>query len=354
MRQVELQSGKNEGMSRRFILSSSPHIQDTDSVTKIMYGVVLALVPAGVGAVLTFGFHALWLIGVSVVSAVLTEVGFQILQKRPVEIADGSAVVTGILLAYNVPPEVPWWIVVLGSAVSIGIGKMVFGGLGFNPMNPALIGRAFLTASWPAHMLVFRIPPRLGTLSGIDAITDATPLSVFKHCREIISHASSFSTDQVSEATEAIFQLYGSHGVLFFGRIGGCLGETSAFLLLIGAVYLMYKRIIGWKIPFSFIGTVALLAWIFGGTEGFFTGDILFHLLSGGLILGAFFMATDMVTSPITFWGRILFGAGCGVLTMIIRLWGGYPEGVCYSILLMNLFTPLLDKFTVPKKFGGP
>ena len=340
-------------MSRRFILSPSPHIRDIDSVPKIMYSVVLALVPAGVGAVYFFGLHVLWLIGVAVFTAVLTEFLFQIFLRQPVQVADGSAVVTGILLAYNLPPEVPWWIVALGSAVSIGIGKMAFGGLGFNPMNPALLGRAFLMTSWPTHMTAFRIPPQLGTLSGIDAITDATPLNVFKHCREIIAHASSYSTDQVSEASDAISQLYGSHGTLFFGRIGGSLGETSAFLLLIGAVYLMYKRIIGWKIPFSFIGTVALLSWIFGGTGGLFTGDVLFHVLSGGLILGAFYMATDMVTSPITFWGRILFGTGCGVFTVIIRLWGGYPEGVCYSILLMNLFTPLLDRFTVPKKFGG-
>jgi electron transport complex protein RnfD len=202
-------------------------------------------------------------------------------------------------------------------------------------------------------MTVFNTVPRMGTLSGIDAVTNATPLNVFKYARDILTHLSEYSAEEVTEATQAISQLYESHGALFFGRVGGCIGETSALLLLIGAVFLMYKRIIGWKIPTAYVGTVALLSWILGGTNGLFSGDALFHILSGGLILGAFYMATDMITSPITFKGRLLFGVGCGILTVVIRLWGGYPEGVSYSILLMNLTVPLIDKYTKPKVFGG-
>ena len=176
---------------------------------------------------------------------------------------------------------------------------------------------------------------------------------MFKGAREILTHSANFSAEQVTEATQAVNQLYNATGNLLWGRVGGCIGETSAILLLIGAVYLMYRRIIGWKIPFAYVGTVALLTWAFGGANGLFSGNPMFHILSGGLILGAFFMATDMTTSPVTFKGRIYFGIGCGVLTVVIRLWGGYPEGVSYSILLMNLATPLLDRYTQPKVFGG-
>jgi electron transport complex protein RnfD len=207
--------------------------------------------------------------------------------------------------------------------------------------------------SWPAHMTVFRIAPTGGTISGIDAVTSGTPLNLFSYARDIIANSTAHSAEQVTEATQIVSQLNSSHPDLFFGRIGGCLGETSALLLLIGAVFLMYKRIIGWKIPFSYVMTVGLFTWVFGGTEGLFTGNPLFHILSGGLILGAFYMATDMVTSPVTFKGRLLFGTGCGLITVIIRLWGGYPEGVSYSILLMNLTTPLIDRYTRPKIFGG-
>lgn len=340
-------------MEQKFFISSSPHIKDTDSIPKIMYSVVASLVPAGIGAVYFFGFHALWVILISTASALLTELFCQSVMKRPRTIFDGSAIVTGVLLAYNLPAEVPLWLPAVGAFVGIVVGKQIFGGLGYNPMNPALVGRAFLTASWPVYMTIFRTVPRNSTLSGIHAITNATPLNVFKHSREILTHISEYTTEQqVTKATQAISQLYSSHDNLFFGRVGGCLGETSVFLLLIGAVFLMYKRIIGWKIPFSYLGTVAILTWVFSGTSGLFTGNPLFHLLSGGLVLGAFFMATDMVTSPITFKGRLLFGTGCGILTVVIRLWGGYPEGVSYSILLMNLTTPLLDRYTKPKIFG--
>jgi len=318
-----------------------------------MYTVIASLIPAGAAACYFFGFRVLLVIAISIAAAVLTEWAAQLILKRPVRIADGSAILTGVLLAYNLPPEAPLWLPAAGAFFGIAIGKMAFGGLGYNPMNPALIGRAFLMASWPVHMTIFQTVPKGGTLSGIDVITGATPLNVFKASREILTNSSAYGVDKLTEATQALSQLYSSYAELFFGRVGGCIGEISAVALLIGAVFLMYRRVIGGKIPFSYIGTVALFSWVFGGTDGLFTGDPLFHILSGGLILGAFFMATDMVTSPITTKGRLIFGIGCGILTVIIRLWGGYPEGVSYAILLMNLTVPLLDRYTKPKTFGG-
>ncbi|NOZ61524.1 MAG: RnfABCDGE type electron transport complex subunit D [Calditrichaeota bacterium] len=358
-------------MENRLLVSASPHIAHKDSVQKIMFGVVIALLPAAIGGVYFFGAQAAWTIVLAILSAMITEALIEKLTKKPITIADGSAIVTGILLAFNVPPEVPWWIPVIGSAFAIAIGKIPFGGLGYNPMNPALLGRAFLLASWPSHMTIFKVAPRGGSLSGInphaivnyglDAITSATPLNVFKTQRGILSEWRDVLKSGIENpvlqakanlANNAISQLSDSYANLFWGKVGGCIGETSVFLLLIGALYLIYKRYIGLRIPLTYIGTVALLTWIFAGTEGFFSGDPLFQVLSGGLILGAFFMATDMVTSPVTPKGRVWFGFGCGVITVIIRLVGGYPEGVSYSILLMNLTVPLLDRYTKPKTFG--
>jgi Na+-translocating ferredoxin:NAD+ oxidoreductase subunit D len=341
-------------MEKELYVSSSPHIFVKDSISKIMYTVSITLIPAAIGAVYFFGLRALWIMTIGICTAILTEAGLQLLMKRPVTANDGSALLTGLLLSFNVSAQVPLWMPAVGSFFAIAIGKVAFGGLGFNPMNPALLGRAFLLASWPTHMAVFdKSVPRGGTVSGIDAVTGATPLNIFKQSREILAHASDFPIAKYTQAHDAINQLYDSVDKLFIGRIGGCIGETSALLLLIGATYLLYKRYIGWKIPSSYIGTVALLSWIFGGTEGLFSGDVAFHVFSGGLILGAFYMATDYVTTPVTFKGRILFGIGCGVITVMIRLIGGYPEGVSYSILLMNLVTPALDKWTRPKVFGG-
>jgi len=196
-------------------------------------------------------------------------------------------------------------------------------------------------------------PPAGGTVSGIDAVTSATPLNVLKQAREVLANAPAYPVEKVNEAHEAVGQLYDSIDKIFLGQIGGCIGETSSLLLILGGLFLLYKRYIGWEIPVSYIGSVALLAWIFGGTEGAFTGNILFHIFAGGLMLGAFYMATDMVTSPITSKGRLVFGLGCGVITMVIRLIGGYPEGVSYSILLMNLLVPVIDRSIRPKVFGG-
>jgi len=341
-------------MEKKFYVSGSPHIQTADSIPRIMYTVILTLVPAGIGAVYFFGLRALLIVIVAMISAVVTEAVAQAMMKRPLRISDGSALLTGLLVGYNVPVSVPLWMPAVGSLFAIAVGKMVFGGLGYNPMNPALLGRSFLLASWPTHMTIFRSAiPRGGTISGIDIMTEATPLNILKNSQVILKNPNDYTAEQLAQASDAIGKLYDSIDTLFIGRIGGCLGETSVVLLLIGASYLMYKRYIGWKIPFTYIGTVALLSWIFGGTAGLFSGNPLFHVLSGGLILGAFYMATDMVTTPITFKGRILFGIGCGVITVVIRQIGGYPEGVSYSILLMNLVTPLLDRWTRPKVFGG-
>jgi electron transport complex protein RnfD len=332
-------------------VSVSPHLRDGVTVPKIMRSVVLALSPALLGAVYFFGIRALWLVLVGVISAVLTEAICQKIRGRPITVWDGSAVVTGMLLVYCLPPGVPFWMPAVGSAFAIAVGKQVFGGLGHNPFNPALLGRAFLLASWPLHMTTDWRAPAMGSLSGIDAVTNATPLAVLKEAHKILGDPVS-TTEQMVRAREAIAQLSSSYGDLFFGNVGGSLGETSVILLLIGGLYLLFKRFIGWKIPLMFIGTVMLLTGAFGGADGLFSGDGLFHLLSGGLILGAFFMATDMVTTPVTFRGRLVFGAGCGVITSVIRLVGGYPEGVCYSILLMNAFTPLIDRWTKPKRLG--
>ncbi|RKY87163.1 electron transporter RnfD [candidate division KSB1 bacterium] len=339
-------------MEAHFYVSSSPHIRDRESIRKIMFSVVVALIPALVGAVYFFGARALWITVVSVLTAIITEGLIQKLRKVPVTISDGSAVVTGILLAYNLPAGCPYWLPVIGSFFAIAIGKQAFGGLGYNPMNPALLGRAFLLASWPVRMTSEWVAPRGGTLSGITTWTGATPLNLLKQARKVIHHKELYTDNKIQESFRILSDISSSYSALFWGKVGGCLGETSVILLLIGALYLLYKRYIGLEIPVTYIGVVALLAWAFNGTKGLFTGDPLFHILSGGLILGAFFMATDMVTTPVTVKGKLIFGAGCGVLTVFIRQFGGYPEGVSYSILLMNLTTPIIDRYVKPKIFG--
>jgi electron transport complex protein RnfD len=339
-------------MDLRLTVSPSPHIRDGLDIRAVMYAVIVALIPASAGAVYFFGLRALIVIVLAAISAVVTEAACQKAMKRKVTIADGSALLTGVLLAFNVPPGVPYWLPVVGSAFAIGIAKIPFGGLGYNPLNPALAGRAFLMASWPVYMTTTWLAPSRGSLSGISAITTATPLGVFKYARGILDNPAS-GVDEVSRATSYLGDLYSTSSLknLFFGNVGGCVGETSALLLLAGAAYLMIRRIITWRIPVSYIATTALLTWILGD-KGAFSGNPLFQILSGGLILGAFFMATDMVTSPITPKGQLLFGVGCGLLTSIIRLKGGYPEGVSYSILIMNITVPLIDRYTRPRKLG--
>ena len=335
-------------MARLFTVSATPHVRDKTTIQIIMYSVVAALIPAMGGAVYFFGFRALWLIALAVVTCVVTESIIQKLAGKPLTILDGSAIVTGILLAFNLPGGVSWWIPVVGSFFAIAVGKMTFGGLGLNPMNPALLGRVFLLISWPVEMTTTWTMPR-GT-AGVDAETVATPLALLK---ETIIQLKAQDLSPVEVLTiSKMAELKAMSIDLFTGRVSGCIGETSAALLLIGAAFLMYKRYIDWRIPFSFVGTVALMTWVFGGYEGLFSGPWLFHILAGGVIIGAFFMATDMVTSPITPFGQLIFGFGCGLLTVIIRLFGGYPEGVSFAILLMNLTVPLIDRYTRPKIFG--
>ncbi|TET81093.1 RnfABCDGE type electron transport complex subunit D [candidate division TA06 bacterium] len=337
----------------RLLLSVSPHIRSQTDVQVVMYWVVVALVPAMIWSVYVFGIRTLWLTLTSILTAVLVEALFQKVRGRPITVHDGSAIITGILLAYNVPPGVPYWLVVVGSASAIGV-KQIFGGLGYNIWNPALLGRAVIMASWPVHMTTEWLAPKFGTLSGIDAVSSATPLSVLKEAHRVFADPTSLP-QQIAQVKLGVSQLYSSQSLanLFWGNVGGCIGEVSVALLLLGAILLFAKKIIDWRIPITYVGTVAVLGWIFGGAKGFFTGNVLFQVMAGGLILGAFYMATDMVTSPITRRGRLFFGVGCGIITVIIRAFGGYPEGVSYSILLMNATTPLIDHWTSPKKFGS-
>ncbi len=311
-------------MVNKFIVSTSPHLHKDESVTKIMWMVVASLIPAGVAGIFIFGLDTLRVIVLGIISALAAECLFQVFTKKKVNILDGSAVLTGLLLAYNLPPEIPFWIPIIGSFFAIAIGKQVFGGLGQNIFNPALVGRVFLMASWPKYMATFTKP------LNYDAITSATPLALIKEGKmlENISYLD-----------------------LFLGKRGGCIGEVCILALLLGAAFLLYKGYISWHIPIPYVITVGLFTYIFG-SKGLFSGDWLFHILSGGLILGAFFMATDYVTSPLTRKGQVIFGIGCGLITVVIRLWGGYPEGVSYAILMMNAAAPIIDRYTKTRIYG--
>jgi len=308
-------------------VSSSPHIRAEHTINSIMKDVIIALLPAVIMALYVFKWEALWVMILSVLSCVGVEALWQKVTKQPITINDYSAAVTGLLLAFNMPASVPLWIPIVGGVFAIIIVKQIFGGLGQNFMNPALAARAVLLASWPNHM----------TNWTLDGVTTATPLGILKA--------------GLGEVSAATITPLPSLSHLFVGTIGGCLGETSAIALLIGAAYLLYKRVIHWRIPASFIGTVFILTWILG-RDGMFHGDPFYEIFTGGLLLGAFFMATDYTTSPVTPLGQWIMGIGCGLITTLIRLFGGYPEGVSYSILLMNLAVPLLDRYTQPKVFG--
>jgi electron transport complex protein RnfD len=301
------------------VLGSPPFVSEGDTIGKVMWRVNLALLPALAWGIWSFGLDAIRVTAACVAACVLVEAAVQKMLRKPVTVSDGSAVVTGILLAFNLPPGIPTWMTVIGSVVAIAIAKQAFGGLGFNIFNPALIGRAFLMASYPVPMTSWR------SYGAWDGITAATPLGIIK---------------------EKLAIPLPSYADMFLGRIGGCIGETSALLLLAGAIFLLVKGDITWHTPVSFLGSLAVMSRLSGR-------DPLFAVLAGGVILGAFFMATDMVTVPLSGKGRIIFGTGCGFITGVIRAWGGYPEGVCYAILLMNAFTPMIDRFTQPRRFGG-
>lgn len=308
----------------RFLVSSSPHIRSGESTRKIMMDVAIALLPALFSGIYYFGLRALWLTLVAVGFSVASEIVMQKVMKRPVTVSDFSAVVTGLLISFNVPATLPLWMVAIGAMFAIVIAKQCFGGVGHNFINPALAARAVLFASWPVDMTNFISP-------GADAVASATPLALIK-------------------GTEAVNQVLPNLMDLFIGNVGGCIGETSALALLLGGLYLLYRRVISFRIPVVYIATVGILTFVF---SGFNLSYVPYHILAGGLLLGAIFMATDYSSSPMTAKGQIIFAIGCGLLTSVIRFYGGYPEGVSYSILLMNIVTPLIDRFTLPRKFGG-
>ena len=312
-------------MSELLLVSSSPHIRTDESTKRIMRDVVIALLPATLFGLYNFGvfngdLRALMVTILSIVSCVGAEALYQYIMKQKVTIDDYSSIVTGLLLAMNLPHAVPYWIPVIGGIFAIIVVKQLFGGLGQNFMNPALAARCFLILSFAKHMTTWQL----------DGTTMATPLGILK------------------EGTGELPTLMDT----FVGTIPGCIGETSVIALLIGAVYLLYRRIINWKIPVFYIGTVAILVVLFSGNDGFDMTYLGYHIFSGGLILGAFFMATDYATSPVTPLGQIIFAIGAGVITAVIRLFGGLPEGVSFSIIFMNLWVPIIERYTIPKAFG--
>lgn len=301
------------------IVSSSPHLRTDDSTRKIMLDVVIAMLPAMVGAIYFFGINALKLIVIAVISSVAFEYIIQKIFKRDPTIDDFSAVVTGMLIAFNIPASAPWWIPIIASLFAIVIVKQFFGGIGQNFMNPALAARAFLSASWPVVMSNYPLP-------GPDAITGATPLSIMK-----------YGGGELPTIMD-----------MFLGNIGGSLGETSTLLLTIGGLYLIIRKVIDWKTPVIFIGTTAIMLTLLGVG----TSELPYHIFGGGLILGAFYMLTDYSSTPVTPWGKVIVAIGAGILTATIRIKGGFPEGVSYAILLMNVSGPLIEKFTGPRIFG--
>lgn len=306
-----------------FAVTSSPHLRDKATSQRIMQEVCLALAPAGIAGIILYGFNAALLIAICVATCVLSEFVWQKATRQTVTISDWSAVVTGLLLAYNLPATAPWWIAVIGSILAIILVKQFFGGIGSNFMNPALTARAILFISWSGIMGAY--PKANAFQFTADAVTGATPLATLN-----------------GGSTEGIRLLD-----LLLGNQGGVLGETCAIAIILGGVYLIVRGIVDWRIPVSFIGTVFLCFLIKDGAE-----VALYQLLAGGLMLGAFFMATDYATSPITRVGRVIFGIGCGFFLFIIRAFANYPEGCSFAILFMNVATPVIDRFTMPRPFG--
>ena len=321
----------------KLIVSIGPHMHDVESTAKIMWTVSGALLPATLMSVYYFGMPAIMVILVCLATSLASEAVVQWMLKKPITLSDGSAFLTGLLLAMNLPANAPLYIPAVASIVAVVIAKQLFGGLGFNIFNPALIGRAFVLVSFAKIMTTFVAP--VTSFMAIDAKTTATPLVLLKE-------------EGISKLLEVYHTKAALYQDLFLGNRAGSLGETSVIALLLGAAFLMMKRYITWHIPISFIATVGVLTWIFGGKEGLMTGDPILHMMSGGLILGAFFMATDYVTGPSVRNAQIVFGVACGILTVLIRLKGGYPEGVMFAILLMNCFAPLLDRGMKSAVFG--
>jgi len=313
-------------------VTSSPHLRHRDSTRTIMLEVIFALLPALLWGTYVFGLRALLVCIVCAGSCYIAEYVTQLILKRPITVSDCSALLTGLLLGMNLPATAPAWLAIVGSVFAIVIVKQLFGGLGHNVFNPALAARVFLTMAWPSYMTNFTAPFDRLLFSSADAVASATPLASLKH--GALPDASLLD--------------------MFLGKIGGTIGEVSALFLLLGGVYLLIRKIITWQIPVAYIGTVALLTFLFPQIDGVARWEfMLYEVLAGGLILGAFFMATDYVTSPSTSWGRAIFGAGAGILVVFIRYFGGYPEGVSFSILVMNSLVWYIERITRPRVFGG-
>ncbi|RLE27648.1 MAG: electron transporter RnfD [Acidobacteria bacterium] len=321
---------------QQFIISASPHVHSGQDVRSVMRDVILALIPGVVAGIWFFGFDAFRVLVLAVLGCVAFEMGMNRLLGHDSTIRDLSAVLTGVLLAMNLPSGSPWWLVIVGSGAAIILGKSIYGGLGYNPFNPALVARVFLLISFPVQMTRWVIPA--GITTGLDAMTGATPLGAAK---EAAGLGKDLAETGLSDALR-----------LLLGNVGGSFGEVSALALLFGGAFLLYRGIIRWQIPVGFIATVVVITGIAHQLQPQRYLDPVVHVLAGGLMLGAFFMATDMVTTPVTRKGMLIFGIGCGVLTSVIRLWGGYPEGVSFAILLMNALTPLIDRYTRPRVFG--
>ena len=321
-----------------FTISPSPHVHGGDSIEKNMYGVLIALVPTFIFSIVFFGLGAILVTLTSVVACLVFEYVIQkyLMKQRPT-IWDGSAIITGVLLAFNLPSSLPLWIVVIGALVAIGIGKISFGGLGNNIFNPALVGRVFLLISFPVQMTTWPVPNGFATA---DAVTGATPLALVK---EAVKNGQAVG-DALSSAGF-------STGNLILGNMGGSLGEVAAIGLLLGFAYMLIRKIISWHIPVAIFATVIVFSGILNLADpAQFAGPV-FHLFTGGLMLGAIFMATDYVTSPMTHKGMLIYGVGIGLLTVIIRVFGAYPEGMSFAILIMNGFTPLINRYCKPRRF---
>ena len=330
---------------KQYIVSTSPHAHAGSSVQRIMLDVIIALLPAVAASIYFFGWHALRLTAVCVLASVAIEALCRKMMGRNLGIRDLSAIVTGLLLALNLPPALPSWMAIVGCIFAIGIAKQLFGGIGYNPFNPALIGRVALLVAFPVAMTSWNdalSPERWSGLAwAVDATTAATPLSAIKTA---IANTGTIPADLMWTSKSMINYM--------LGNMSGSVGEVSAIALILGGIYLLWRRCITWHIPVAFIGTVAIFAGILHAVNGDANMPVNFHLLAGGLMIGAIFMATDMVTSPVTKKGMLIFGVGCGLLTMLIRRWGGYPEGVSFSILIMNAVTPLINRATHPRIFG--
>jgi electron transport complex protein RnfD len=325
----------------RIIISASPHVHSDRTSKKLMYDVLIALIPAFLVTLYVFGISALIMTSVAVISCIAFEYLIQkYLLKRPITVLDGSALITGILLAFNLPSSLPLWMVIIGSLVAIGVGKMSFGGLGYNIFNPALVGRVFLFISFPVQMTSWPVPVE-NNLTLVDAVSGETTLGIIK---EGLMYGETMSTitQQIPTITE-----------LLLGITSGSAGEMSALALILGGLYLIIRKVITWHIPITILTTMAIFTGIFWLVNPEQFANPLIHILSGGAVLGAFYMATDLVTSPMTKKGMVIFAIAIAVITVVIRLFGAYPEGISFAILIMNAFVPLINSFFKPKRFGS-